>query len=91
MGNASGMRYGSMPRRYTSPMCAARAARPMPCDCTPPQERTAEEMCAAMVVAMSYVPKQQLDTVYEVENGFTRGTIFPELDKPLMVGGTYRG
>ena len=44
-----------------------------------------------MVVAMAYVPWQQLDTVYEAENGYPRGTIFPELDKPWMAGGTCCG
>ena len=44
-----------------------------------------------MVLAMAYVLSQKLDTVYEPENGFSRGTIFPELDKPLLVGGTCRG
>lgn len=93
MGNAYGMRYGSMPRRYTSPMCACnRTTVQQPsCDCAVRETRTAEEDCAAMVLAMAYVLSQQLDTVYEPENGFSRGTIFPELDKPLLVGGTCRG
>lgn len=39
------------------------------------------------VVGMAYVPWQQLNTVYEAEKGFVRGTIFPELDKPWLVGG----
>ena len=92
VGNASGMRYGSMPRRYTSPMCGCtRTAQPTACDCAARTTRTAEETCAAMVLAMSYMLSQQLDTVYEPENGFPRGTIFPELDKPLLVGGTCRG
>ena len=39
------------------------------------------------VVAMAYVPWQNLNTVYEPEGGLCRGTIFPELDKPLMPGG----
>ena len=43
--------------------------------------------CTGQVLAMAYVPWQHLDTVYEPEDGFCRGTIFPELDKPWMVGG----
>lgn len=39
------------------------------------------------VVGMAYVPWQHLNTVYEAEKGFARGTIFPELDKPWLVGG----
>lgn len=90
LGNTNGRRYGTMPRRYPSPyVCGTGNAA---CGCvgadTP---RTAEEQCAAMVVAMAYVPWQQLDTVYEPENGYPRGTIFPELDKPLMVGGSCHG
>ncbi len=92
MGNASGMRYGSMPRRYTSPMYTNnRMAAQTPCACATRETRSAEEKCAEMVLAMSYVLAQKLDTVYEPENGFPRGTIFPELDKPLMVGGSCRG
>lgn len=45
------------------------------------------EECPGQVVAMAYVPWQHLEQVYEVEDGFCRGTIFPELDKPWMVGG----
>lgn len=88
MGNTNGRRYGSMPRRYPSPYIGNAAATP--CACAEPR-RTAEEACAAQVVAMAYVPWQQLETVYEPENGFPRGTIFPELDKPLMVGGNCHG
>lgn len=40
-----------------------------------------------MVVGMAYVPWQDLDMVYEPEDGFCQGTIFPELDKPWMIGG----
>lgn len=43
--------------------------------------------CPGQVLAMAYVPWQHLDTVYDPEDGFSRGTIFPELDKPWMVGG----
>ena len=39
------------------------------------------------VVAMAYVPIQEMASVYETETGWHRGTIFPELDKPFMAGG----
>lgn len=39
------------------------------------------------VVAMAYVPWQNLNTLYDPEGGLCRGTIFPELDKPWMPGG----
>lgn len=43
------------------------------------------------VVAMAYVPWQHLQTVYETDYGFDRGTIFPELDKPWLAGGCPNG
>ncbi len=93
MGNASCTRYGGgMPRRYASPyMTNNRQTAPAPCACADRESPNTLEACAAMVVAMAYVPWQQLETVYEPEQGFSRGTIFPELDKPLMVGGNCRG
>lgn len=39
------------------------------------------------VVAMAYVPWQQLEEVYEPEVALRHGTIFPELYKPFMAGG----
>ncbi len=40
-----------------------------------------------MPVAMAYVPYQQWDTVYTAEEGFPKGTIFPQLYKPFCPGG----
>ncbi len=92
MGNVSGMRYGSMPRRYPSPM-PPQNRQPMACGCASREERTvvADNDCASMVLAMAYVLSQPLDSVYEPENALMRGTLFPDLDKPLMVGGSCRG
>ena len=43
------------------------------------------------VVAMAYVPYQQLEAVYGVEQGLMAGTIFPVLDKPFYgCGGNKR-
>ena len=86
MGYVNHTRHGCMPRRYPSPY-----TNPTPCCPAAPPTPTTAEQCADMVVAMAYVPWQQLDTVYEAENGYPRGTIFPELDKPWMAGGTYCG
>jgi hypothetical protein len=41
---------------------------------------------AVTVVAMAYIPFQQFNTVYEPEQGFEMGTIFPELNKPFLGG-----
>lgn len=43
---------------------------------------------AMPVVAMAYVPFQQLNTTYSPEKGFEVGTLFPELDKPFLGGGS---
>lgn len=90
MGNTN-RRYGSMPRRYPSPYIGGCGTAAAACTCVGNAQRSPEEMCADMVVAMAYVPWQQLDTIYTPENGYPRGTIFPELDKPLMVGGNCHG
>ncbi len=37
------------------------------------------------VLTMAFVNMQPLDTVYETEDGFSKGTIFPNIDKPLGV------
>lgn len=79
MNHTNVRRYGCMPRRYPSPYVAP---QPTCVDETP---------CEGQVVAMAYVPWQTLETVYEAEDGYVRGTVFPELDKPLMVGGVCRG
>ena len=34
-------------------------------------------------VAMAYVPWQSFHTIYDFREGLSRGTIFPELDKPF--------
>lgn len=37
-------------------------------------------------LAMAYVPWQQWGEVYPLNTGLSRGTIFPELDKPFFKG-----
>ncbi len=37
--------------------------------------------------AMAYVPFQQEDSeVYSADQGFSQGTMFPELNKPFYIG-----
>ena len=36
---------------------------------------------------MAYVPYQQWDTTFSAEEGFPKGTIFPQLYKPFCPGG----
>lgn len=38
---------------------------------------------ASFPIAMAYVPWQSLYRLYDFREGFSRGTIFPELDKPF--------
>lgn len=37
-------------------------------------------------LAMAYVPVQYFNKMYDTEQGFKAGTIFPELDKPFCKG-----
>lgn len=37
------------------------------------------------ILAMAFVNAQMLNSVYDCDTGFSNGTIFPCLDKPLMV------
>ena len=37
-------------------------------------------------IGMAYVPMQSWQQQYSLEQGFRRGTIFPELDLPFMMG-----
>ena len=39
------------------------------------------------VLAMAFVNVQQLNSLYDAENGFCKGTLFPCLYKPLEVAG----
>ncbi|MCQ2448585.1 MAG: spore coat associated protein CotJA [Clostridia bacterium] len=39
------------------------------------------------ILTMAFVNMQPFSDVYEPETGYTKGTIFPDLDKPLLVGG----
>ncbi len=38
------------------------------------------------VIAMAYVPYQECNDVYQCEKALCLGTVFPVLDKPLLVG-----
>lgn len=42
------------------------------------------DMSDRFPIAMAYVPWQKAPIMYDnLENGFQKGTIFPELDKPF--------
>ena len=74
--------YGSMPygrMMDTTPACDCRQDSP-----------NEHQHCEDMVVAMAYVPWQHMGTVFETEEAFHRGTLFPELEKPFTAGGGCR-
>lgn len=56
----------------------------------PPQNNTDSGLPADSIdpkllsLAMGFVPYQSWDTPYTVDVGFSRGTIFPGLDKPFL-------
>jgi hypothetical protein len=35
-------------------------------------------------LAMAYVPMQQFQSIYELDEALQNGTVFPELNKPFM-------
>ncbi len=38
------------------------------------------------ILTMAFVNMQPIESVYETEQGFTNGTIFPNIDKPFCGG-----
>lgn len=42
------------------------------------------------ILAMAFVNSQKITSVYDVDTGFTCGTIYPALNKPLSTGGAWR-
>ena len=44
------------------------------------------EQSENFTVGMGYVPMQRWEQTYDMENGMRRGTIFPSLDLPFMMG-----
>ena len=59
------------------------AARPRRMDGCPDTRDFFPEETA---IAMAYVPWQVWEQPYPLEQGFNRGTIFPELDLPFVMG-----
>ena len=42
------------------------------------------------VLAMAFVNTQKINSVYDADTGFSCGTIYPCLNKPLSIGGMWR-
>lgn len=49
-----------------------------------PVGRADADKLQGMEIAMTYVPWQTWTDLYDAEKGFSRGTIFEELDKPFQ-------
>ena len=94
----NGMRYQgqNMQRRQGYPVQqpagapnTVRNAAPNPANvqcnqCNPePACQTEREPVDSMALTMAYVPWQPWCDVYDLEEGYCRGTIFPNLDKPF--------
>ena len=47
---------------------------------------TADDCLASLPLAMAYVPSQRFENLYEACDGWHRGTIFADLDKPYEGG-----
>lgn len=45
-----------------------------------------DDPLSCMPIAMAYVPWQKWKQTYSLEQGLNRGTIFPELDLPFVMG-----
>ena len=51
----------------------------------PPSTRQEKELCMdTFPLAMAYVPMQQFQSIYELDEALQNGTVFPELNKPFM-------
>lgn len=69
------------PRVMESPCKANCPAAGMPSPLRPGGKDLAD-----MPIAMAYVPWQQWRQTYPMEQALSRGTIFPELDLPFVMG-----
>lgn len=56
------------------------------CGCQTGNTGSANGCPLQMMVGMGYVPWQKWGHTYPVEQGLTRGTIFPDLDFPFLMG-----
>lgn len=53
------------------------------------EQRNLSDCIEHLPLAMAYVPMQTWCHIYDLQTGFQKGTMFPELDKPFYgAGGT---
>lgn len=64
------------------------------CDCDHPMDRPMDrpkkDPLSGLPLAMAYVPWQCWGETYKPAEGWSRGTIFPELDLPFLGGGAFK-
>ena len=79
----TGNSCGPVNQRMTddSDRCADNRSKGSSCGCVDQRP-----MQPDMPIAMAYVPMQRWNQVYDMSRGLTRGTIFPELDLPFVMG-----
>ena len=56
-----------------------------PSSCNPDGGRVNDRHLAGFPLGMVYAPYQEWKRVYDVDTALSRGTLFPELDKPWEV------
>jgi hypothetical protein len=86
--------YWKQPEGQTAPPCPARPESTEMSPMTPPSEQNMPHTEMPMenrphwmmdyALAMAYVPRQKWNDIYQPDVGFSRGTIFPALDKPFI-------
>lgn len=54
-----------------------------PCNCVDNTASLQNDQLRGLALGIGYVPWQQWECVYNVEEGLSRGTIFPSLDFPF--------
>ena len=59
------------------------SAKKLPCN--PDGGRVNERLLVGFPLGMVYAPYQEWKKVYDVETALSRGTLFPELDKPWEI------
>lgn len=78
------------PRAQVMPDTMQNTSAPLPCASAPYNPAyyppSKDERLSGMPIAMAYVPWQRWRQTYSLEQGLNRGTIFPELDLPFVMG-----
>lgn len=77
--------YGGMPSSMPMPSMNRPPMPPRRREASEPR-RSGEACIDRMPIAMGYVPCQQWSQTYPLDKSLERGTIFPELDLPFVMG-----